>query len=515
MTRLKTFLITFLIVPILLVCDTGSILSQSFKKEPSNSGGWENYTSQTDSYIPEIPILKFAIIGDIQENDNNLKKVASLVKSFNPDFVSTVGDNIGHVQDQGQTFDSTAGKFKPLKIYPAIGNHDLDEWQNEYRLNYAGYYKEYFQLPNNERYYFINTASIKPKSSITIGKINSDFGGSHPYLPNKQVVYEPSGIDSNSIQANYFKGVFQNSKTKFNIADLHYPPYFSFFYLKDSHWGISVDTLFSRVKWVMSLPNLTFVNAGHNHLFEAIKTNNGKYLIINGLGSGNKRNDTVSFLFRTAGSEKLYNAEFGAALVEEYSDSLTYQMFNVNNALIWKKTFFPNKSVKVKAYIEGLYETGITDTMKVYLRASLFPFHKLDSASRVFNTKGEAVYYFPNSTIGQSYYLTLKHRNSIETWSDKTVTIRDTLVSYDFTSSKTNTAGENVKQVGNKFVIYSGDVNQDGVIDLTDILEINKDVLNFVTGYVATDLNGDRFVDQSDLNMVYSNSNNFITTIIK
>jgi len=61
--------------------------------------------------------------------------------------------------------------------------------------------------------------------------------------------------------------------------------------------------------------------------------------------------------------------------------------------------------------------------------------------------------------------------------------------------------------------IYSGDVNQDGVVDASDNGLINNAAANFVSGYVNTDLNGDNFVDATDLGIADNNSFNFVTKI--
>ena len=62
-----------------------------------------------------------------------------------------------------------------------------------------------------------------------------------------------------------------------------------------------------------------------------------------------------------------------------------------------------------------------------------------------------------------------------------------------------------------KYCIYSGDVNQDGIINVIDISDIDNDVFNFVSGYVATDLNGDGTVNALDLGIADNNTVNFIS----
>ncbi|KAF5032223.1 hypothetical protein DSECCO2_619510 [anaerobic digester metagenome] len=63
------------------------------------------------------------------------------------------------------------------------------------------------------------------------------------------------------------------------------------------------------------------------------------------------------------------------------------------------------------------------------------------------------------------------------------------------------------------YVIYSGDVNQDGTIDTNDISAIDNDVANFVSGYLPTDVNGDGNIDTSDITITDNNAISFTGAI--
>ena len=86
-------------------------------------------------------------------------------------------------------------------------------------------------------------------------------------------------------------------------------------------------------------------------------------------------------------------------------------------------------------------------------------------------------------------------------------------MSYDFTTSANKAYGDNLKLKGIKWCIYNGDVNQDGVVDLTDVSNVDLDNLGFSTGYRATDVNGDNLVDLTDLSLVDNNNLNFVTKV--
>jgi hypothetical protein len=63
------------------------------------------------------------------------------------------------------------------------------------------------------------------------------------------------------------------------------------------------------------------------------------------------------------------------------------------------------------------------------------------------------------------------------------------------------------------FAIYSGDANQDGTVDGTDMSMIDNDAYYFVSGYVATDLTGDEFVDATDFAIADNNAAMFVSVI--
>lgn len=120
---------------------------------------------------------------------------------------------------------------------------------------------------------------------------------------------------------------------------------------------------------------------------------------------------------------------------------------------------------------------------------------------------------FQNAVNGVSYYITLKHRNSLETWSSVSVMFISNDLDYDFTLTDTNAFGNNMTLRGSRWVVYSGDANQDGTVDLADLSLIDNDAANFQTGYITTDINGDGLADISDLGITDNNSFNFVSAV--
>jgi hypothetical protein len=87
-------------------------------------------------------------------------------------------------------------------------------------------------------------------------------------------------------------------------------------------------------------------------------------------------------------------------------------------------------------------------------------------------------------------------------------------MNYNFTTSQSQAFGNNLILKGSKYCIYSGDVNQDGIVDIGDISLIDNNVFSVTTGYNTSDLNGDNIVDISDLEIADNNAFNFVGRII-
>ncbi len=64
-----------------------------------------------------------------------------------------------------------------------------------------------------------------------------------------------------------------------------------------------------------------------------------------------------------------------------------------------------------------------------------------------------------------------------------------------------------------QFAIFSGDVNQDGSIDASDLILVDNSTFNFASGYFPTDLNGDNITDASDALIIDNNVSNFVGVI--
>jgi hypothetical protein len=109
------------------------------------------------------------------------------------------------------------------------------------------------------------------------------------------------------------------------------------------------------------------------------------------------------------------------------------------------------------------------------------------------------------------FYIVIKHRNALETWSSTPLTLGESALNYDFTNSISKTYGSNMKALETGiYGFYSGDINQDGFINSMDYTNLKNDSDYPSEGYLNTDLNGDGFVESGDYPILYNNSDNLI-----
>jgi hypothetical protein len=163
-------------------------------------------------------------------------------------------------------------------------------------------------------------------------------------------------------------------------------------------------------------------------------------------------------------------------------------------------------------YNLGLSTTSnVTDSIQVDLWSpgSLSASSPSYSKKTVLLTNGLASLQFPNATYGNNYYIAVKHRNSLETWSKNPILFSATN-SYDFTTdlnkAYSNGVNPSMKLLSaGVYGIYSGDVNQNGSINAADLSAAQTGASNFEKGYNSNDCNGDGATDLTDLQIIENN----------
>ncbi|MBS1733818.1 MAG: hypothetical protein JST02_11040, partial [Bacteroidetes bacterium] len=130
------------------------------------------------------------------------------------------------------------------------------------------------------------------------------------------------------------------------------------------------------------------------------------------------------------------------------------------------------------------------------------------SEKSVLHIDGTATVNFPQAVIGNNYYVAVKHRNHVETWSHDPV-LFSAITGYNFTQALSAAYDDGVnppmKSLGDgNFGMYAGDINQDGTVDGQDMNVIDNN--NGFFGYDNSDINGDGGTDGQDMNFVDNNS---------
>jgi len=191
-----------------------------------------------------------------------------------------------------------------------------------------------------------------------------------------------------------------------------------------------------------------------------------------------------------------------------------------------------NAVLNLRFFIEGYYAGGgmmervlfmqgvdpdslstNTDTVIVELRDTNNPVNVVQQFTGIVQTNGNLSCVFPGSVIGQLFWIVIRHRSAVQTWSSSPVVLSP-VSSFDFTTSASQAFGGNLKDVFNEGIwsFFNGDVNQDESIDIFDFPLIDNDLQNFSFGYFQTDLNGDGSVDIFDFPLIDENIQNFISS---
>lgn len=173
------------------------------------------------------------------------------------------------------------------------------------------------------------------------------------------------------------------------------------------------------------------------------------------------------------------------------------------------------KQIAIKVFLEGLYAgsgmmnqaqgfsgpqfpAGIADQVSVELHNNTIPYGIFFEQANVdLHTDGRLqINNLPSNTSG-SYYITIRHRNSIETWSALPFNFSGAgPFSYDFSTAAAQAYGNNQKLIGTVYAIWGGDPTQDGMVDGSDMSVIdNGSQPPILQGYYPEDVNGDGIVD--------------------
>ena len=131
----------------------------------------------------------------------------------------------------------------------------------------------------------------------------------------------------------------------------------------------------------------------------------------------------------------------------------------------------------------------------------------LVSSLQAFPTYGDAV---PNG----NYFLEVRSINHLVTFSAAPVAFAGATVTYDFKPSTATAFGNNLTAGAAPHCFFAGDRNQDGAVDLTDIVGVFNDAKAFLSGCrLISDMNSDGTIDLTDLITTFNNSKIFVNVI--
>jgi tartrate-resistant acid phosphatase type 5 len=287
------------VLPIFLL--VGDVLGRS-----SSAGAWAG--DHSAAHAPsQSSTVRFAVIGDYGSAGQPEQDVSTLVKSWNPDFMITTGDN-NYPDGAAWTIDQNIGQYYHDFIYPYLGSYGAGATENRFFPSLGNHdwvtsgaqpYLDYFTLPGNERYYEFSWGPLD------LFAIDSD-------------VSEPDGTSSTSTQAAWLQSRLAASTAPWKLVYMHHPPYSS---------GPHGST--ARMQWPYGSWGADAVMAGHDHLYERLTVEDLPYFVV-GLGGCS----IYSFGSPVPGSQVRYNADYGAMLVEATVQQLAFRFYSRAGTLI-------------------------------------------------------------------------------------------------------------------------------------------------------------------------------------
>jgi len=114
------------------------------------------------------------------------------------------------------------------------------------------------------------------------------------------------------------------------------------------------------------------------------------------------------------------------------------------------------------------------------------------------------------SAFNGSYYIAIKHRNSIQTVSAAPVSFSGNTIAHSFANPVSVFGGNLLLMADGYYALYGGDVNLDGIVDGGDMSNVDNSAAAFSAGYIPDDCNGDGLVDGTDMSVTDNNAAAFV-----
>ncbi|MBK9358779.1 MAG: PKD domain-containing protein [Bacteroidales bacterium] len=204
-------------------------------------------------------------------------------------------------------------------------------------------------------------------------------------------------------------------------------------------------------------------------------------------------------------------SSYGYGETEDYNVNILGTEQTLNLTVFLESLYNGNGSMRKAQGASGdQYPDNTADQVTIELHnASDYSIIEHTAQDVNLNTAGQISITVPGARNG-NYYITVRHRNSIETTTKQPVSFVSSLITYSFDGPEQAYGNNLLQMIDGHYVIYSGDVNLDGIIDTGDITPVDNDAGNFATGYLSTDVNGDGTVDTGDMTILDNNAASFI-----
>ncbi len=292
-----------------------------------------------------------------------------------------------------------------------------------------------------------------------------------------------------------------------------------------------LNTGTGRAYWELTSPNYLRITP---------KSANSNGMIISSTGSGTlvcrirmsnskKFLGTINLDWNYSNTNQAYPSKIFAWNSSTAQQTEITTQANHYDSLSNPTVVLPVTNLALTAFLQGFYQGSGTMTAAPFNADGVSPSTIADTITvELHNSVSQALAYsvigtlgtnavsnivFPGEVNGGSYYIALKHRNSITTWSASPIAFT-AFTSFSFASSDAQAAGNNLFNLGGGYYgIFTGDINQDGSVDFNDYPSLDIASSNGVLAYDSNDLNGDASVDFNDYPMIDINSSNGILSV--
>ena len=361
--------------------------SNTGEKVDKGKTGWHGLLVNNPERVG-TPNTTFAVIGDYGCKHANTKeaKVAQLVKSWNPDFILSVGDdNYNDLVNSdkcnctcGATIQQNVGTYygsyidadyTKTNFYSVMGNHDYHSPSSHDDPSEVQKWLSYFKMPENtwithvhpnvpdskRRYYEYK------RGDIHIIGLNSTKQAKAMFLDS--LYWDANDKTKRSQEALWLKHTLENSTAKYKVVLSHVPVYSS----TNRHFQLVRQYLrtIPFKEWGASI-----VLSGDDHIYERIVKDGFTY-IINGLGGAadkgsgidNQLNDVEGFIH--------YDDNWGAIKAVVYNEKMILKFININGGVVDEFIVYPSdqslKNTEIKQPVNlDLTGLGFNQKMVVY-----------------------------------------------------------------------------------------------------------------------------------------------------